>query len=95
MTSVSTPAAETAHGDHGAGHGHGPVAGEMRFEPSEVIALHEDDRGAGEAIGKLLALIFCVLLVLMSSVTWWTSWNEATKDPYVSGTPAKHAGDHH
>lgn len=55
----------------------------LRFEKSELNAFVVDDRETGSNIGKLLAVIFCVLVVLMWGVAWWTSDHEyASQDPF-------------
>lgn len=55
----------------------------LRFEKSELNAFVVDDRDTGGNIGKMLALIFLVLVVLMGGVAWWTTHNEyASQDPF-------------
>lgn len=72
-----------AHGGQ-AHEGHpASTAGELKFEKSELEYFVDDDRDTGKKIGKMLALIFCVLLVLMVGVAWWTNFNEfASQDPF-------------
>jgi hypothetical protein len=61
-------------------HEHGP-----RFEKSELQYFVEDDQDAGSNIGKLLALTFLILVVLMTAVAIWTSRNQFTsQDPFES-----------
>lgn len=88
--------------DHEHGHGgaavaeapHAPAAGELRFEKSEIQQFSDEDSLAGRAIGKLLAFLFCVLLVLMTGATIWTVYHQnASHDPHaVPATPSDHAG---
>lgn len=47
-----------------------PESGE-RFEKSELEMFVTDDQLAGQNIGKLLALVFLISFVLMSSVCIW------------------------
>lgn len=47
----------------------------MRFEKSELHDFVEADRSAGEHVGVLLAVVFCISLFLMVGVTLWTSGN--------------------
>lgn len=47
-----------------------PETGE-RFEKSELEYFVVEDRHAGQAIGKLLAAVFLISLVLMSGVCIW------------------------
>lgn len=55
----------------------------LRFEKSELNEFVIDDRDTGGKIGKLLAVIFCVLVILMGSVAWWTTRHEyASQDPF-------------
>lgn len=55
----------------------------LRFEKSELNAFVVDDRDTGGNIGKMLAMIFFVLVVLMGGVAWWTNHNEyASQDPF-------------
>jgi len=61
--------------------------GGMRFEKSELHDFSESDRSAGEHVGILLALVFCISLFLMVGVTWWTSRHQSQgHDPHaISG----------
>ncbi len=67
---MDTHGAATA--DHGhAEHGHSvPETGE-RFEKVELEMFVADDQTAGQAIGKLLALVFMISFFLMSGVCIW------------------------
>lgn len=47
-----------------------PETGE-RFEKSELELFVIEDRNAGKAIGKLLAIVFLVSLILMTGVCLW------------------------
>ena len=73
-------ATETGHGDGG----HAAVDHRMRFEKSELHDFKEADRSAGEHVGILLAVVFCISLVLMVGVTYWTTHNQAEgHDPHT------------
>jgi|UniRef100_A0A7C4QT81 ABC-type uncharacterized transport system permease subunit len=79
-----------AHGEH-----HAPAAPELRFEKEELREFEAEDRHAGRNIGVLLGCVFCVLLVLMLFVTYWTTQHKAVgKDPQAIPT-AEESGDHH
>ncbi len=83
---------QIAHDD--APHDHAAVDHSMRFEKSELHEFVEADRSAGEHVGILLAVVFCISLVLMMGVTFWTSGNQAQgHDPHTI-TGAKDAGHH-
>ncbi len=59
----------------------------LRFEQQEMESLIADDTHAGQAIGQLLAVLFCVLLVLMVTATIWSIIHQnVSDDPYE--TPA-------
>ncbi|MDZ4684935.1 MAG: hypothetical protein SH850_07565 [Planctomycetaceae bacterium] len=74
-------AAVTGHTEHAA---HAPTAGDHRFEKSELEEFTHADRGAGQHIGILLALLFVVLLTLMSGATIWTYIHQnASDDPHA------------
>lgn len=67
----------------------------LRFEKSELNFFVTEDRDTGSNIGKLLALIFCVLVVLMSGVAWWTTSHEfASQDPFDVPTADAKASGH-
>lgn len=54
-----------------ADHGHAvPESGE-RFEKSEFEFFVDEDKTAGQAIGKLLAVVFLISFFLMSGVCLW------------------------
>lgn len=53
----------------GAGH-HGPT--EPLFDRATIEEFGEEDREAGTAIGKMLALFFLYTVIVMSFVAWWT-----------------------
>lgn len=85
QTAVANP-----HQDH-----HHAASPELRFEKEELREFEAEDRHAGRNIGVLLACVFCVLLVLMLYVTYWTTHNHATgKDPQAFHESSA-AGDHH
>ena len=69
------------------GHGHeehSAVDHSMRFEKSELHEFVEADRSAGEHVGILLAVVFCISLFLMIGVTYWTSHNQGQgHDPHT------------
>lgn len=52
---------------------HGPSVPEsgLRFEKAELDSFVEDDRTAGQNIGKLLAGVFLISFFLMSGVCYW------------------------
>ena len=73
-------ATETGHGHEG----HAAVDNSMRFEKSELHEFVEADRSAGEHVGILLAVVFCISLFLMIGVTYWTSQNQGLgHDPHT------------
>ena len=53
----------------GAGH-HAPA--EPLFDRATIQEFGEEDREAGTAIGKMLALFFLYTVIVMSFVAWWT-----------------------
>lgn len=69
--------------------------GDLKFEKDELVYFVEDDRETGSKIGKLLALIFAVLVVLMTYVAWWSNTHQSvSQDPFdVPGQKAS-AGGH-
>jgi hypothetical protein len=97
-----------AMSDHGHGDGHehsavavsggehhAPPAPDLRFEKEELHFFEADDRGAGQHIGILLAFIFCILVVLMTGVTIWTTkYKSVGHDPH-SIPSAPDPGGHH
>lgn len=68
------------HDAHGTAVADGDPLAALRFEKQELSDFVTDDRGAGAAIGQLLAFIFCILLVLMTSVTCWTVYHQNQSD---------------
>ena len=77
-----------------ADHGHEiPESGE-RFEKSELEFFVEEDKTAGQAIGKLLAAVFLVSFVLMTGVCYWMLTNAHQGDDPQAGIGAA-AGEHH
>lgn len=88
-----------SHADHGtavaehAGHGHAPAVADLKFEKVELEEFQDADRGAGQHIGILLALLFCVLFVLMSGATLWTYFHQnGSPDPHSVPAATDHAG---
>lgn len=77
-----------AAGSHVADSGHSSgehavLDDNLRFEKSELHEFLEDDRSAGEHVGILLAVVFCISLALMLGVTYWTSQNHGVgNDPH-------------
>ena len=72
----------TVHDD--ATHDHAAVDDSLRFENSELHEFIEADRSAGEHVGILLAVVFCISLILMGGVTYWTSNNRSPgHDPHT------------
>lgn len=90
MSDHATTAVAEPH-DHAA-----PSAGEMRFEKSELEFFVEDDRATGSKIGKLLAVIFFVLVALMTGVALWTNRHQSVgDDPFsLPHAPAAMPGGH-
>ncbi|WP_010586655.1 hypothetical protein [Schlesneria paludicola] len=92
-----------AHIDHvdaaHSGHGEDPrlaAALALKFEPSELHEFEMADKAAGQMMGKLLAFLFCVLVVLMAGVNIWMIDNKSKgNDPQApvggSAHPAAHA----
>lgn len=67
----------------------------MKIEPQEVQFFDEEDRRAGQAIGKLLCFFFVILLVLMTSVTTWMFYNQSVgEDPQAGVGSAYHTDGH-
>ena len=68
------------------------VLDSLRFEKSELTEFSAADRTAGEHVGIMLALIFCVSLVLFSGVTTWMMYNQAEgHDPHaIAGANDEH-----
>ena len=54
-----------------ADHGHAVAEGGERFEKSELTYFVDEDKNAGQNIGKLLAGVFLISFVLMSGVCIW------------------------
>lgn len=80
------------------GHGHGAATlslEDMKIEKQELQFFDDEDRQAGQAIGKLLCFFFVILLTLMVSVTTWTAFNSnASDDPQAGVGAAHHTGEH-
>jgi hypothetical protein len=80
-------------------HGHTAEAHDassgMRFEKSELQFFVEDDQYAGRAIGKLLALTFFVLILLVSGVSWWTNKHQSVSDDPHHLPAASQSSDGH
>jgi len=60
-------ATATAHAEHG----QAVEASGERFEKSELEFFVDEDKTAGQAIGKLLAAVFLISFFLMSGVCVW------------------------
>lgn len=72
------------------------AAAALKFEPAELHEFEMADRSAGEMMGKLLAFLFCVLLVLMTGVNIWMMKHKAQgTDPQapLTNPPAAGASD--
>ena len=80
---TSTTLESSSHASHG-----------LRFEKQELESFIADDTHAGQAIGQLLAVLFCVLLVLMVSATIWTSIHQKRSDDPYATTPTTESGSH-
>jgi len=86
MSDHATPTVSHAHA--------APVDG-LRFEKSELEFFVNDDRSTGNKIGKMLALIFAILIVLMSFVAWWTNKHQSVgQDPFSVPTHSVGNGGH-
>ena len=83
-------AAAPATHDHAA-ESHAPVDG-LRFEKSELKEFGEADRSAGEHIGVMLAVLFCISLGLFASVSTWMMYNQSEgHDPHaIAGATDEH-----
>lgn len=86
---------DSAHSDHDShspaahGHGHGAVA-ELKFEPSELDFFKSEDKIAGQVLGKLLAGIFMILLVLMIvAASWGLTHHTISDNPHDRPATAK------
>ena len=89
-----THAAHDAAAHDQAADAHAAVDNSMRFENSELHEFVEADRSAGEHVGVLLAVVFCISLFLMVGVTYWTFRHQSSShDPHtIVGTDD---GGHH
>jgi hypothetical protein len=84
-------AATVAHAEHG----HEiPETGE-RFEKSELEFFVDEDKTAGQAIGKLLAIVFLISFFLMSGVCVWMLKNANQSDDPQAGIGQDVATEHH
>jgi hypothetical protein len=87
------------HGAAVADAGHGPavVEGGERFEKSELDDFVNEDKTAGQNIGKLLAGVFLISFFLMSGVCLWMLGNSHNgHDPQAGiGTDADAGDEHH
>jgi hypothetical protein len=78
------------HTDHGA---HAAPVADLKFEKVELQEFQDADRGAGQHIGILLAMLFCVLFFLMSGATLWTFFHQnGSDDPHAIPAATDHAG---
>jgi hypothetical protein len=78
-----------------ADHGHEVSETGERFEKSELVFFVDEDRTAGQAIGKLLAVVFLISFFLMSGVClWMTKHNSQGHDPQA-GIGAEAGDEHH
>lgn len=92
---MSEHAAEHVHQSHGEAVAALPPGTDLRFEKTELEYFIQDDRHTGKNIGKLLALIFCVLVGMMAGVAWWTNRNHFVgQDPFEVPAASKTAGGH-
>jgi hypothetical protein len=91
---MSDQGAQAVHETHGHVSSHAS-ADAYQFEKSELDFFVEDDRETGKKIGKLLAVIFCILVVMMAGVAIWTNRNQFTsQDPYAAPADAAKAVGH-
>jgi len=80
-----------AHADHD----HSvPESGE-RFEKSELVYFVDEDKIAGQAIGKLLAVVFLISFFLMSGVCAWMLQNTSVTHDPQEGIGADVHAEHH
>lgn len=71
-----------------------PETGE-RFEKSELEYFVDEDKTAGQNIGKLLAGVFLISFVLMTSVCYWMLNNaNHGHDPQAGVGASEDAGRH-
>ncbi|HEY0983641.1 hypothetical protein [Schlesneria sp.] len=77
------------------------LAAALKFEPSELHDFEAADKAAGQMMGKLLGLLFCILLFLMTGVNIWMMSNSSTihdTDPQAfinSDSGEQHAAPQH
>ena len=71
-----------------------PETGE-RFEKSELVFFVDEDRTAGQAIGKLLAIVFLISFVLMSGVCTWMLKNTNPSHDPQEGVDHEAVESHH
>jgi hypothetical protein len=63
---------------------HAATEDSLHFEKSELHDFVAADRSAGEHVGILLAAVFCISLVLLGGVTYWTANNQGQgHDPHT------------
>jgi hypothetical protein len=77
---------------------HGPVVDPvdaLRFEKSELHEFVVEDQYAGQNIGKLLAGVFLISFVLMSSVCVWTMFHFSQGHDPQSGIGVDVDAEHH
>ena len=76
-------------------HGHSVPETGLRFEKSELDSFVADDQYAGQAIGKLLAVVFLISFVLMSGVCIWMLRNASDSHDPQAGVGAASDAAHH
>ncbi len=85
---------QTAAGSHGAATAelHPPSTAaaipELPFTARQIDQFDDDDRDAGRAIGKMLALFFLYTVIVMSLVAYWTFFRTSAREAAQSA--AKH-----
>ena len=93
-----TAHADATHSAHdAAAHDHAAavpvgVLDSLRFEKSELTEFSAADRTAGEHIGVMLAILFCISLGLFVSVSTWMMYNQSEgHDPHaIAGASDEH-----
>lgn len=71
---VHTPGREAEVEAHSVAHEGSTIvkATEPPFDREQIAEFDQEDREAGGAIGKMLALFFFYTVIVMTFVAWWT-----------------------
>ena len=78
-----------------ADHGHAVSESGERFEKAELAFFADEDKIAGEHIGKLLAGVFLISFFLMSGVCIWMLSNAHQGHDPQAGIGVDAGGEHH